>query len=121
MVYKGRVAADTTMPHEPAPAPSADQSRGEPPLNTDDLDTFWKAISLQDEARAARYAGGSRAISEEAGRGAPRTTGIRLEKRTRVSLTPSFNLVVALALGIVAYACITYLMIGGLLPLPLPT
>jgi hypothetical protein len=57
MVYKGRVAADTTMPHEPAPAPSADQSRGEPPSNTDDLDPFWKAISLQAEARAARYAG----------------------------------------------------------------
>ena len=117
MVYKGRGAADTTMPHEPSPASSADQSRGEPRSNTDDLDTFWKAISLQAEARAARF----RAISEEAGRGEPHTTGIRLEKRTRVSITPSFNLVVALALGIVAYACITYLMIGGRVPLPLPT
>jgi len=117
MVYRGRGVADTTMPHERSSASSADQSRGEPRLNTDDLDTFWKAISLQAEARSARF----RAISEEAGRGGPHTTGIRLEKRTRVSLTPSFNLVVALALGIVVYACITYLMIGGLLPLPLPT
>ena len=113
MVYKGRVAADTTVPHEPAPAPSADQSRGEPPSNTDDLDPFWKAISLQAEARAARYAGGSRAISEEAGRGAPRTTGIRLEERTRVSLTPSFKLVMASAIGIVVFACITYFTIDG--------
>ena len=54
MIYKGKVAADTTMPHEPAPARSADQSRGEPPSDTDDLDTFWKAISLQAEARVRR-------------------------------------------------------------------
>jgi hypothetical protein len=79
----------------------------------DDLEAFGQAISLQAAARAARYAEGSRAISEESGRAAPRKIGIRLEKRERVSLTPSFNLVVAMAVGVVVFACITYFMIGG--------
>jgi hypothetical protein len=104
------------MPHEPSPVSSADQSRGEPRSNTDDLDTFWKAISLQAEARAARF----RAISEEAGKGGPYTTGIRL-KSERAFLHSPFNLVVALALGIVALLASRTFMIGAGLPLPLPT
>jgi hypothetical protein len=110
--YAKAEIANTTTSNQLSEAPSV----------TDDIEAFGRAISLQAAARAARYAEGSRAISEESGRAAPHTIGIRLEKRERVSLTPSFNLVVALAIGVVAFACITYFMIGGklLLPLPLP-
>ena len=81
----------------------------------DDIEAFGRAISLQAAARAARYADRSQAISDESGRAATRTIGIRLEKREPVSLTPSFNLVVASAIGVVVFACITYLMMGGAL------
>jgi hypothetical protein len=81
----------------------------------DDIEAFGRAISLQAAARTARYAERSLAVSDESRRAATRTIGIRLEKRAPVSLTPSFNLVVASAIGVVVFACITYLMMGGAL------
>ena len=91
MDYKGGGAADT--PYELAPVSAADQSRGEPPSDTDDLDAFWKAISLQAEARAARYA-----IRP----GSIRDRGIEPEER--VSLGRAFNLVLAFTLGVAVCA-----------------
>ena len=81
----------------------------------DDIEAFARAISLQAAARAARYAERSQAISDESGRAATRTIGIRLKKREPVSLTPSFNLVVASAIGVVVFACFTYFVMGGTL------
>jgi hypothetical protein len=81
----------------------------------DDIEAFGRAISLQAAARAARYADRSQAISDESGRAAPRKIGIRLEKREPVSLTPSFNLVVASAIGAGVFACITYFVMSGTL------
>jgi hypothetical protein len=73
----------------------------------DDIEAFGQAISLQAAARAARYAERSHAISDQS----------RRPPREPVSLTPSFNLVVASAIGVVVFACITYFTIGGnLLP-----
>ena len=108
MDYKGGGAADT--PYELAPVSAADQSRGEPPSDTDDLDAFWKAISLQAEARAARYA-----IRP----GSIRDRGIEPEER--VSLGRSFNLVLAFTLGVVVYAGIIYVILGTQLRSPLPS
>jgi len=85
----------------------------EAPSATDGIEAFGRPIPLQVAASSARYAEGSRAISEESGRAARRTIGIRLVKRERVSLTPLFNLVlavVALAIGVATFACITYLV-----------
>jgi len=81
----------------------------------DDIEAFGRAISLQAAARAARYAEGSHVISDESGRAAPRKIGIRLEKREPVSLTPSFNLVVASAIGVGVFAWITYFVMSGTL------
>jgi hypothetical protein len=119
MDYEAGGAVDATTPGRLGlAAPAEGQALGWPPSVTYDIEGFSPVISLQVAARAARYAEGSRAIGEEARRGARHTTSIR----ARASLTPSFNLVVALALGVVVFACITYLMTGGnlLLPFPLP-
>jgi hypothetical protein len=82
------------------------------PADAHDIEAFWQAISLQAAARTARYAEGSPAISAETA-GAFRTIGVQQEKRTRVSLTPSFKLVMASAIGIVVFACITCFMMSG--------
>jgi hypothetical protein len=108
MDYKGGGAADT--PRKLAPAPAADQSRGEPPSDTDDLDPFWKVISLQAEARAARYAIRPGSIGDRG-----------IEPEERVSLGRSFNLVLAFTLGVVVYAGIIYVILGTQLRSPLPS
>ena len=119
MDYRRGEAVNTAKPRPNRldPASESQVLRGRP---LDDLEAFKQAISLQAAARAARYAEGSRAISEEAGRGALHTTSIQQEKRGRDSLTVSFNLVMALAIGVAVFACIAYIVIGGNLPLPLP-
>jgi hypothetical protein len=114
MHYKRAEAIGTTAPHQRSldPASVGQVLRGRP-SDTHDIEAFGEAISLQAATRAARYAEGSRAISEEAGRGAFHTIGIQPEKRERVPLAPSFKLVMASAIGVVVFACITYFMIGG--------
>jgi len=120
MHYKRAEAIGTTAPQRSLDPASVGQVLRGRPSDTHDIEAFGEAISLQAAARAARYAEGSRAISEEAARGASHTIGIQQEKRERVPLTPSFNLVMASAVGVVVFACITYLMIGGNLLLPSP-
>ena len=114
MDYKKGEAVSTAAPRQRSldPASESQVLRGRP-SNTHDIEAFGQAISLQAAARAARYAEGSRAISEEAGRGALHTIGIQQEKRERVPLTPSYNLVMASAIGVVVFACFTYFMMGG--------
>jgi hypothetical protein len=114
MDYEKGEAVGTAAPRQRSLDPASEsQVLRDRPSNTHDIEAFAQAISLQAAARAARYAEGSRAISEEAGRGAFHTIGIQQEKRERVPLTPSFNLVMALAIGVAVFACVTYLMIGG--------
>jgi hypothetical protein len=107
--YKKVQAADTTTPDQ----------LGEPPSVTDDIEAFAQAISLQAAARAARYAIGSRS-------GAPHAIGIQQENREielgeRVSLSRSFNLVLAFAIGVAVYAGIVYFILGMQLHSPLPS
>src|SRR5450755_4382088 len=113
---RGKVP-DAKTPSRPSPASSPGARAPGGPLMCD-IEGFGPVISLQIAARAARCAAGSRTISEESGKATPHT----LRKPERVSLTPSFTLVVALAIGVVTFACITYIVTSvNLLPLiPLP-
>ncbi len=117
MHYKRAETIGTTAP-QPLSLDSASVGpvlRGGP-ADTHDMEAFWQAISLQAAARTARYAECSPAISEETA-GAFHSIGIQQEKRERAPLTPSFKLIMALAIGVVAFACITYFTMGGnLLP-----
>jgi hypothetical protein len=81
-------------------------------VSTDDSDTdaYWKAISLQAEARADRYAIGSKAISDEFGRGGNRFRETEREKR--FSRRRSFDWVLTVALGVALCAAILYLTLG---------
>jgi hypothetical protein len=116
MHYKGGGAADTTMPHKLAPVPAADgHSHAEPPSDTDDLEAFSQAISLQAAARAARYAIRPGSIGKGFGRGESYTMG------ARVSLGRAFNLMLAFALGVAVYAGVMYVILGTQLHSPLPT
>jgi hypothetical protein len=114
-------AVDTTTArqHSLDQASESKVLRGRP-LDRHDIEAFTQAISRQAAARAARYAESSRAIGEEARSGALRTIGSQQEKPERSPLTPSFNVVMASAIGVVVFACIAYLVKGGNLPLPLP-
>ncbi len=117
MDYKVAGAADTTMLHKPGLVSAADgQSRDQPPSDTNDLETFGEAISRQAAARAARYAIGSRAISE----------GIQhghrdIERKERLSLGRSLNLMLVFALGVAVYAAIIYFTLGRHLHSPVPS
>jgi hypothetical protein len=86
------------------------------PADAHDVEAFWQAISLQAAARTARYAEASLAFSEEAA-AAFHTIAMQQEKRERIPLTPSFNLVMTSGIGVGVFACITYFIAGGnLLP-----
>jgi hypothetical protein len=100
-----------------AKTPGGARAPGGPALC--DIEGFGPVVSLQIAARAARCAAGSRTISEEPGRAAPHTPG----KAERGSLAYSFTLVMALAIGVVTFAFITYLVtsVNLLALIPLPT
>jgi len=70
---------------------------------THDVDAFWEAISLQAAARKAAFAKGS-----EAPQGRD-----QLDLEEDVSPRRSSKLVLALAIGIAVFACVTYFMMGG--------
>jgi hypothetical protein len=113
MHYKRAETIGTEAPHPRSldPASVSQVLRGAP-ADAHDIEAFWQTISLQAAARAARYAEGSPAISAETA-GLFHTIGVQQEKRARAPLTPSFNLVMASAIGVVVFACITCFMMGG--------
>jgi hypothetical protein len=77
------------------------------PADARDVEAFWQAISLQAAARAAAFAKGS-----EAPQGRD-----QLDLEEDVSPRRSSKLVLALAIGIAVFACVTYFMLGrNLLP-----
>jgi hypothetical protein len=127
MEYEAGGAADATTLDQLDLVPAAEgQARRGPSSGTEDLEAFSQAIALQAAARAARYAIRSGAINKGFGTGTSHVIGIQQEDREiepgeRVSLGRAFNLMLAVAIGAAAYACIVYFMLGGLLPLPLPT
>jgi hypothetical protein len=104
------IGTTAPQPHSFDPASVGQVPRGGP-ADTHGIEAFWQAISLQAAARTARYAEGLPAISEEA-EDTFHTIGTQLEQRERAPLTPSFNLVMASAVGAVVFACITYFMMG---------
>jgi hypothetical protein len=113
MHYKRAETISTAAPHPRSLDPvSVGQVLRGGPTDAQHIEGFWQAISLQAAARTAKYAQGSPTISEEAA-GAFNTIGIQQEKRERAPLTPSFNLAMASAIGVVVFACITYFMMGG--------
>jgi hypothetical protein len=113
MHYERAETIGTTAPHPRSHDPaSLGQVLRDGSADTHEFEAFWQAISVQAAARSARYTEGSAAISEEAA-GAFHTIGIQQEKRERAPLTRSFNLGMASAIGVVVFACITYLMMGG--------
>jgi hypothetical protein len=116
MDYRVAGVADTTTLHKPGLVPAADgQRRGEPPSETDDLQAFSKAISLQAEARAARYAIGESHFVDIQRK-------IRnIEREEGLSLGRSLNLVLVFALGVAVYAGIMYVILGTQLRSPLPS
>jgi hypothetical protein len=113
MHYKRAETIGTEAPHPRSldPASVSQVLRGAP-ADAHDIEAFWQAISFQAAARTARYAEGSPAINAETA-GLFHTIGIQQEKRARAPLTPSFNLVMASAIGVVVFACITCFMMGG--------
>ena len=111
MDYEAGGAVDATTPGRPGlAAPAEGQALGWPPSDTDDLDAFWKAISLQAEARAARYAIRPGSIGDRG-----------IEPEERVSLGRALNLVLAFTLGVAVYAGIMYVVLGTQLRSPLPS
>ena len=117
MPYTRAETIGKTAPRPPRldPASVGQVPRGEP-ADTYHVEAFWQAISHQAAARTARYAEASPAFSEEAA-AAFHTIAMQQEKRERIPLTPSFNLVMTSAIGVGVFACITYFIAGGnLLP-----
>ena len=117
MPYTRAETIGKTAPRSPRldPASVGQVPRGER-ADTYHVEEFWRAISHQAAARTARYAEASPAFSEEAA-AAFHTIARQQEKRERIPLTPSFNLVMTSAIGVGVFACITYFIAGGnLLP-----
>jgi hypothetical protein len=117
MPYTRAETIGKTAPRPPRfdPASVGQVPRGEP-TDTYGVEAFWQAISHQAAARTARYAEASPAFSEEAV-AAFHTIAMQQEKRERIPLTPSFNLVMTSGIGVGVFACITYFIAGGnLLP-----
>ena len=126
MDYEAWGAADATTPGRLGLGASAEgQALGWPPSGTYDIEGFGPIISLQAAARAARYAKRSGAINKGFGTGTSHAIGIqqgggRINLEEHVPPSRSFQLVLAIAIGAAACACIVYFVLGGLLPLPLP-
>jgi hypothetical protein len=98
------IAATAPCGLDPAPPRQVLPSR---PSGAHDVDAFWEAISLQAAARTAAFAKGS-----EAPQGRD-----ELDLEEDVSPRRSSKLVLALAIGIAVFACVTYFMLGrNLLP-----
>jgi hypothetical protein len=112
MHYKRAETTGTARhPRSLDPASGGQVLRGGP-ADAQDIEAFAQAISLQAAARTARYAAGAPAFNEEAA-GAFHSNGIQQEKGERAPLSLSFNLVMASAIGVVVFACITYFIAGG--------
>jgi hypothetical protein len=76
-------------------------------VDAHDVEAFWQAISLQAAVRTAAFAKGS-----EAPQGRD-----QLDLEEDVSPRRSSKLVLALAIGIAVFACVTYFVVGrNLLP-----
>jgi hypothetical protein len=82
-----------------------------------DSDAYWKAISLQAETRAARFATGSEAISDTSGRGGTRFKENEQEKR--LSHRRLLDWVLTIALGVALCTAILYFTLGRHLHFPM--
>jgi hypothetical protein len=126
MDYESGGAADATTPGRLGLVPAGEgQARRGPPSGTDDLEAFAQAISLQAAARAARFAKGSSEIAGSGG-GALHAIGIERGNREiklgkRASLSPSFDMVLAIVAGVALYAFVIYFILGMDLWPPLPS
>ena len=113
MHYKRTEPIGTTAPRGLDPGPAAQFISGRP-SETHDTEAFWESISLQAAARAEAFAMAPTPGTQPQGRD-------QLDLEEHVSPRCSSKLVLALAIGIAAFAYVTYFMLGRNLLPPLPS